>query len=182
MFNLDNSFSSVQPFVNTNNSQEMTQAIRGGSAATEMINRQRMLDLADQFFAEECKEPSDYYSYFIEKICENKNQLPSSPNGKDYEAFAHQIFNIYRIGVVEKACDQVEANLQKWTFTSEEWMQKKPAFQDFIWCYAKATWSGSANQAIAHAMKKEFFLPDDFSPAVYSILLQSDRDHIFPNF
>lgn len=181
MFNVDTSFSSVQSFVDTNNLQETAQATRGGDAVMEMINRKGMLDQADLFFAEESKEPCDYYSYFIEAIRKNKDQLPSSPDSKDYAMFAHQIFNIYRTVVVEKACNQVEANLQKWTFTVEEWAQKKQTFQDFIWCYAKTTWSGSANKAITDTMKKEFFLPNDFSPAVYSILLQSDRDHFFPN-
>ncbi|CUI18189.1 conserved hypothetical protein (plasmid) [Candidatus Protochlamydia naegleriophila] len=120
MLNLDTSFSSVQSLVYTNISQDIAQPNRGGSAVTEMVNRHGMLDQTDQFFIEECKEPSYYYSYFIEKIRENRNQLPSSPDSKDYQVFAHQIFNIYRTSVVEKACDQAEANLQEWTFSVEE--------------------------------------------------------------
>jgi len=154
---------------------------RGERAVTEMLNRPGMIDLADTFFDKKPGEAAPYYPYFTKQICANKGKLNSSPSEEDYELFAHQIFAIYRRQIVEEACYEVDSDPGKWGFSDEEWKLKRPAFQDFIWSYAKSPREGAASQAITDIMIREFSLPETFWPAVYSVILPHEQELVYPS-
>ena len=165
-----------------NNPELAKQCVRGERAVTEMLNRQGMKAQADHFFCSQPCEVESYYPYFRKQISDNRHKLPTNPTEREYIIFAHEIFDIYRKEIVEKACYEVEANLSQWTFSEQEWKQKKPLFQDFIWSYAKIVWSGTVTFALGEAMKKEFpVLPKDFWPSLTTVILPSEQENTYPN-
>ena len=154
---------------------------RGERAVTEMLNRPGMIDLADAFFDKKPGEAAPYYPYFTKQICANKGKLNSSPSEKDYELFAHQMFAIYRRQIVEEACCEANSDPGKWGFSDEEWKLKRPAFQDFIWSYAKSPRGGAASQAITDIMIQEFSLSETFWPDLDTVILPSEEEDRYLN-
>ncbi len=156
--------------------------VRGSEAVAKMLNRKGMGERADQFF---CNQPKhfDYQAYITEVIRKYDSLLPVNPIKKDYEIFAHRIFFVHRKNVVDQACREVEANPKDWTFRDKgDWEMQRLAFQDFMWFYAKSTWSYEGGQAIIDAMLKIFpSLSSDFRPCFYTVVFLSEHEDFYPN-
>ncbi|KIC70968.1 hypothetical protein [Candidatus Protochlamydia amoebophila] len=155
---------------------------RGQEAVTEMLNRQSIVNKADEFFCKEMGNEEEQRFYFIKKIEQYKHTLPQPALKKDYKGLAHKVFAIYRSELVEKACQQINTNPLDWTFTAETWKQQRKTFQDFMWVYAKMVYSGSSSSAIAFAMKQHFpCLPQTFCPGINAVIVSNEQEYYCPN-